>query len=252
MYEAKKDDLESIQKIYNEYGFVVIRAYIAPERIDTIRESLRRYIEDTVPTLHGKDVIRESDGEAIRNLFRMHEHDPFFLELGNNADALAIADVLVNGKAELRAVQTFSKPARVGSPVPQHQDNAYFCFTPPDAFTFWVAIDPATAENGPVHYLPGSHASGSLEHRYSGQPGNSLMMSEPRPVKKSDVFRALLAPGDAVLHHCRTIHFSGPNTSDKPRVGMVIPYAGTHISTDDELKRFYSTVSAKIGKPLYH
>ena len=165
---------------------------------------------------------------------------------------LAVADSLVNGKAVLRAVQTFSKPAKVGSPVPQHQDNAYFCLTPPDSFTMWVAVDPATEENGPVHYLPGSHLRGSFEHEYSGQPGNSLKMSRPQPVDGGKAFRALMQPGDVIFHHCKVVHFSGANKSDKPRVGMVIPYAGSHVQTDGDLKKIYDAVSAKVGKPLRH
>ena len=80
---------------------------------------------------------------------------------------------LVNGPLAVMAVESFNKPARVGSPVPPHQDNAYFCQEPADVLTVWIALDPATQENGAVEYFLGSHhelwphkPSGSKETRW--------------------------------------------------------------------------------------
>lgn len=251
-FELTGTNIDSINQAFNEHGFVVVRSFFSKDEIAELRRALDRYVAETVPALNGTDVVFEKNGTAIRNLFRMEQHDTFFDTFGRRPEVLSVADVLANGKASLRAVQTFNKPAAVGSPVPQHQDNAYFCLTPPDAFTMWVAVDAATEENGPVHYLPGTHTLGSLEHVYSGQAGNSLKMSSPRRFEKEDVYRALMDPGDVIFHHCRTIHFSGPNTSGKNRVGMVIPYAGTHVEEDATLKKTYEAVSATVGKPLRH
>ena len=54
---------------------------------------------------------------------------------------------MVHGEPVSMGVETFNKPAKVGSGVPPHQDNAYFCLTPPDALTIWIALDAATMES---------------------------------------------------------------------------------------------------------
>ena len=64
---------------------------------------------------------------------------------------------LVHGEPVNLGVETFNKPARIGSAVPAHQDNAYFCQSPPDVLTVWIAMDPVTEANGPVFYERGSH-----------------------------------------------------------------------------------------------
>ena len=89
---------------------------------------------------------------------------------------------LVHGEPLLCAVETFNKPARVGSGVPYHQDNAYFCQTPPDMLTVLIAIDAVTEANGPVYFVKGSHQGGMLPTMPSGVRGNSIGMAEASQV----------------------------------------------------------------------
>src|SRR5262249_39404257 len=126
-----------------------------------------------------------------------------------------------------------------GSGVPPHQDNAYFCQSPPDALTVWIAMDAATMENGPIFYLKGSHTSGVSPHRPSGVAGNSMGLTRMPPHEKSDEFCGTLGAGDALIHHSQTIHWSGPNKTDHPRCGMLLVYRGAHTTKDPALKDAY-------------
>src|SRR5262249_3890339 len=48
---------------------------------------------------------------------------------------------------------------------PWHQDNAYFDWTPLDGVLgVWIALDPATVENGCMQIAPGSHNAGPTPH----------------------------------------------------------------------------------------
>jgi ectoine hydroxylase-related dioxygenase (phytanoyl-CoA dioxygenase family) len=140
----------------------------------------------------------------------------------------------------LAAVETFNKPARVGSGVPYHQDNAYFCRTPPDMLTVWIAIDAVTQANGPVFFVKGSHRGGVQPTKPSGVRGNSIGMAEPCTSPLTDQFCGLLNPGDATIHHCNTIHHSAPNTTDHSRLGLLLVYRGEHTQTDPNLKASYT------------
>jgi len=64
---------------------------------------------------------------------------------------------MVNGQLAVMAVEPFDKPARVGAPVPPHQDNAYICQQPADVLSVWITLDPANEANGAVEYFLGSH-----------------------------------------------------------------------------------------------
>jgi ectoine hydroxylase-related dioxygenase (phytanoyl-CoA dioxygenase family) len=65
-------------------------------------------------------------------------------------------------------------------------------------------------------------------------------MAEPSPVPLSDQFCGLLAPGDATIHHCVTIHHSAPNTTDFSRLGLLLVYRGSHTQEDPALKAAYT------------
>jgi phytanoyl-CoA hydroxylase len=80
----------------------------------------------------------------------------------------------------LVGVETFNKPARIGSGVPYHQDNAYFCQSPPDMLTVWIAIDAVTEANGPVFFVKGSHRPACPHEtqrraRQQHRPGTALI-----------------------------------------------------------------------------
>jgi ectoine hydroxylase-related dioxygenase (phytanoyl-CoA dioxygenase family) len=157
---------------------------------------------------------------------------------------LALVRTLVRGEPVLMAVETFNKPARVGSGVPPHQDNAYFCQAPPDVLTIWVAVDAVTEANGPVFYLKGSHRGGTRPHRPSGVAGNSMGLANMPHHDDGDVFRGTLEPGDALIHHCETVHWSGPNQTDDPRCGLLMVFRGAHTADDPKLKGAYAGARA--------
>lgn len=111
------------------------------------------------------------------------------------------------------------KPPRVGDSLPWHQDEAYwdpqFVYR---ALGCWLPLDDATAENGAMRFIPGSHKGGICEHRHvNNDPTTPALYVE---VAAEDDARAVLAPlraGGAIFHHSRTLHSSGPNTTDKVR-----------------------------------
>ena len=235
---------QEIVKQYEQDGVVRVSAFLSPAETKKIRAEIERYSRDIAPTLAASEVTFEADGKTPRNLWRMEQHDPFFGELAKRSDILCLVRELVHGEPVLLGVETFNKPAKIGSGVPPHQDNAYFCQTPPDVLTIWIAMDSATEANGPVLYARGSHKVGMVPHKASGVKGNSIGLAEK--FDHSDPFVGLLNPGDALIHHCQTIHYSGPNRTDFPRCGFLLVYKGSHTQTDPMLKVAYDKARASV------
>src|SRR5688572_5598076 len=237
-------DTDSIARDYRQDGVVRISNFLPPDLMKDVRAQLDRYVTQVAPTLPPGDRTFEADGKTVRNLWRMEQHDPFFRDLAARSEILDLVRILVNGEPVLMGVETFNKPARVGSGVPPHQDNAYFCQTPPDALTIWIALDAATLDNGPIYYLKASHTAGVFEHRPSGIAGNSMGLVAMPPHEKSEEFCGTLSPGDALIHHCQTVHWSSPNKTDHPRCGLLIVSRGAHTSHDAQLKSRYDAARA--------
>lgn len=241
-------NLAQLKREYDSDGVVGVRPFFGAEVLAEVKDRLAEYIEKRVADLPRGDFTLESDGKTVRNLWRMEKHDPYFLELASELQTWEMISVLLDDEPVLAGVETFNKPARVGSGVPPHQDNAYFCRTPAAALTVWVAIDEATVQNGPIHYVRGSHRLGVLPHRSSGVAGNSMGLQKMPAHSEADLFCGTLKPGDALIHHCQTIHWSAVNQTDRPRCGLLMVYRGANTEFDAGLKQAYdAAIGAAAG-----
>lgn len=111
------------------------------------------------------------------------------------------------------------KPPKIGEPLPWHQDEAYW---DPSlvyrALGCWMPLDAATRENGCMSFIPGSHRSEVLPHRHVGDdPRVHALYTTPDPAETARAVPVPVPAGGAVFHHSRTLHASGPNTTDKVR-----------------------------------
>jgi ectoine hydroxylase-related dioxygenase (phytanoyl-CoA dioxygenase family) len=244
----QQSDPTNLLREYERDGVVRVRRFLSAGEVAAVRAELERYIREDLASKPADAATFEKDGRTVRNLWRLELHNPMLHSLAEREDIRALVAPLVRGAPVLAAVETFNKPARIGSGVPYHQDNAYFCRTPPDMLTVWIAIDAVTEANGPVFFVKGSHKLGALPTKPSGVRGNSIGMAEPSTVPLEEQFCGLLDPGDATIHHCNTIHHSAPNTTDRARLGLLFVFRGSHTETDPALKAAY-TVAATATPP---
>ena len=167
-----------------------------------------------------------------------------FTQLLHSEKMLSVATTLLGEPAVPRAVELFAKPALVGLPSPWHQDNAYWCLEPPHGLTIWIALDRCTAENGGLTYLRGSHHLGDLTHHPSFAPGSSQTVVSLPPC---EVVTPALFPGDAMIHHCLTIHGSAENKSGRSRRGVTLQYQGISAKVNQEkLKAYEASLEAQV------
>jgi ectoine hydroxylase-related dioxygenase (phytanoyl-CoA dioxygenase family) len=228
---------------YERDGVIHIPQFLSAEEVTAVREELTRYIRDDLASQPLDSRTMEKDEKTVRNLWRLEQHNAFFKRLAEREDIRRLVAALVHGDPVMAGVETFNKPALIGSGVPYHQDNAYFCQEPPDMLTIWIAIDAVTAANGPVFFIPGSHKNGMKPTRPSGVRGNSIGLAEIPDVPLSQQICGLLAPGDATIHHCETIHHSAPNTTPHSRLGLLLVYRGGHSRTNPTLKAAYTAAA---------
>src|SRR4051794_16830008 len=150
-------DAKALITNYERDGVVRIKHFLDPNELNVIREEIGNYVRDIAPSLETSEVTFEADGQTARNLWRMEKHSPFFGAFAQKPEILRLVRDLVQGEPVNLGVEPFNKPPRIGSAVPPHQDNAYFCQSPADVLTVWIALDPVTDANGPVFYERGSH-----------------------------------------------------------------------------------------------
>src|SRR5256712_6750333 len=105
-----------------------------------------------------------------------------------------------------------------------HQDATYFGLRPYVHVTAWLALTDATAENGCMEFLPGSHARGQLPHR-AGVVASSVNRAGQAVVTDVDDTPAGLSPpraGGFSLHPTLCLPPSQPNPSPGRRIGPAV------------------------------
>ena len=128
-------------------------------------------------------------------------------------------------------VQLLYKPPVAGAGssrthVGWHQDRNYWGAWEEgsELFTAWVALSEVGLDDGPMHFVRGSHQWGLL-------PGSDFFGQDLAEQKRelaalaSDEWvevAATLPKGGVSFHHCLTLHGSGPNYSAGPRRSLAI------------------------------
>lgn len=117
----------------------------------------------------------------------------------------------------------WSKGPGDGKFVSWHQDGAYNPFDRNTGATVWLALTDATEEMGCMHFIPGSHRDPTVTHQETFAEDN--MLSRGQTVLNVDESKGVALPvmaGQISVHHEMVVHGSGPNTSDKLRLGISI------------------------------
>jgi phytanoyl-CoA hydroxylase len=110
--------------------------------------------------------------------------------------------------------------------TPPHQDNAELKATA-NVVTIWLALDPVDDANGCLLYIPGSHKLGFRPHGKPVGHAEAGGMLDYGLADESAGVPIHLQPGDAVAHHGTTIHWTGPNNSQRNRRAVTMVFRGT-------------------------
>jgi len=139
-------------------------------------------------------------------------------------------------------------PADDDTSIGWHTDRHYWC--PPwqthsELFTAWVALSDVTAPSGPMRLVPGSHRTevgdegGDFFAQDLESQRASIQLPDGMPWREVE---AILPAGGVSIHNMNTLHGSGPNVSDRPRLSFAI-----HMRTD----RSWTTDETRVGLAEY-
>ena len=126
----------------------------------------------------------------------------------------------------------FVKAPGAGTPLAWHQDALTYGLDGAaiGAVRVWLALTPATPENGPLCYLAGSHELGVLPHRRANSlEGRARGDEVCLDVSRFDRHEVVARPGQCSLHNLLVVHGSGVNTTGSPRLSIAIDYVSTAV-----------------------
>jgi hypothetical protein len=205
-------------------GFVIVRSLFTAEEM---RELARIAAADQELLRRAESFSDQSGGAASASRLNTPGDDIYgcIMRSRRVVDAM---EQLLGGEVYHWHSKLMLKEPRSGGAWEWHQDYGYwyawnYCLYPLMAACS-ISIDHATAANGCLRLLKGSHRMGRIDHgEHDGQ-----MCADPERVEQArrrhELVAAETAPGDAVFFDCNLLHSSAPNRSDQRRWTFICCY----------------------------
>jgi ectoine hydroxylase-related dioxygenase (phytanoyl-CoA dioxygenase family) len=229
---------------YHEHGYVAGIPILDDRQVEALRAELAEWFHADHP---GRELWYEYHTNESNDPNNVLFHalgawriKPGFHDILWNPAFTVPAAQLLGGAVRFWHDQLFCKPAHHGGVVAWHQDYSYWTRTVPlQHLTCWTGLDDATADNGCLQYIPGSHRWNLLP--VTGLAGD---MDAIKKVLTPDQWEALQNPvaielkkGYGSFHHPLLMHGSYANATDRPRRAVVLNAFkdGTRSDTDEVL-----------------
>jgi non-haem Fe2+, alpha-ketoglutarate-dependent halogenase len=224
--KAAPDEEDSlvIRANYQRDGFVFPFRIFSHEEVESFRGS---YFE--FRGRHAEELAddRRSAQMLVHN--QTHLVLDWVADIAAREEILDLVELFIGGDMALWHSQWIVKmPGAQGlanAPLPWHQDAVNLAFDPPEAVTVWIALSEATPDNGGMKFVPGSHTGGLLPFESNQRDERSPVTRGPIVgVDTSSPVDVRLHPGEVSVHHPCLVHASATNTSDAPRVALLLRY----------------------------
>ncbi|MBI3451631.1 MAG: phytanoyl-CoA dioxygenase family protein, partial [Rhodospirillales bacterium] len=148
------------------------------------------------------------------------------------------AEALLGGPVYHYQSKLTAKSPYVGGAWEWHQDYGYWYYNGclfPDMFSTMIALDRATAENGCLQVVKGSHKLGRIDHVPLTPGQNEVDPARMKHIlERLEIVHCELEPGDTLFFHANTIHRSDQNRSPNRRWTLLICY---NLVSNDAFKK---------------
>lgn len=234
---------DSQRAAYREQGFLALAGVVDSAEITRVRDIFERLFRSQAGRQTGDflDLAGADDDVSAATLPQILmplKYAPELERCSLRDAARQIARGLLGDGIQDEGEHAILKPAHGGPETPLHQDEAFWSdATDYDSLSVWFPLQDVSDENGCMRFVPRSHQLGVFPHhsvdgdvRKNGLEIDHATGFDTAPVQ--------LAAGGATVHHCRTIHGAGPNSTASPRFAYIFGF-GLPARRSDTLRDFY-------------
>jgi ectoine hydroxylase-related dioxygenase (phytanoyl-CoA dioxygenase family) len=216
---------------YFESGYLLVESVIGRDWLDRLNAVVDGYVEQSRGLERSDGVIDLEPGHSAerprpRRIAQPVNHHPIFWEFASESILGDMVADLLGPDVKFHHANLNFKWSGGGQEVSWHQDIPFFPHTNYSMLnigTYLVDVDQAMA---PLKVIPGSHEGPIYSHydadeKWVGSIGAA-------DVARLGTERAVPLAGPAgscTIHHCRAVHASEPNHSDRPRPLLINSYS---------------------------
>ena len=216
---------------YHRDGYLAVPRLIDAERVAELRRVTDVFVERSrgiarSDAVFDVDPRHSATAPIVRRIKNPADQDPLYAWVALESPILDIVTELLGPSIRFHHSKLNLKGGRVGAPVEVHQDAAFYPHSNDDVLAVGLLLDDATADNGAMAVLPGSHR-GPIYTHFDAQ-GRFVGGVREDDIARLDRSRAVvltLPAGSIHIHHYRLVHWSAPNTSAGDRRLLINAYA---------------------------
>jgi ectoine hydroxylase-related dioxygenase (phytanoyl-CoA dioxygenase family) len=218
---------------YHRDGFLTVRSVLSYGEVALIK---RAADEDRAAD---QQAAATGDNDGAKRLSTWFDpSDTIYGAVARSESVVEAAEKLLGDEAYHFQSQMALKEAQAGAASSWHQDYAAWYHDGvlfPDLVVAFMAIDPATRQNGCLQIIEGSQRLGRIDHDMSAKQPCADPHRVADILKRLPLVHVTMEPGDVVYFHANTLHRSDKNTSDDPRWSMLCFYNSRSNAPDQGL-----------------
>src|SRR5437588_8407319 len=215
---------------YHADGYLVLPRVIDVAEVQALRRVTDAFVERSRRLSRGDGVFdldprHTAEAPVLRRIKNPADHDPLYRWVAFESPIPDIVAELIGPALRFNHSKLNLKSSRIGAPVEFHQDAAFYPHSNDDVLAVGLLLDDATAENGAMAVLPGSHRGPIHTHfDAQGRFTGGLRSEDVARLDRSVAVLLALPAGSIHIHHYRLVHWSAPNTSPGERRLLINSY----------------------------
>jgi len=234
---------------FRDEGFLAVAQALTRTEVDQAQEGLRalaragspadiqyeRMAQDRLGQLSADERL-----DVTRKFMWFSEHDARLRALAHHPGILTAVERLLGATPHMFQDMALLKPPGGGREKPWHQDNAFFRMEPGTPIVgVWIALDEATADNGCMRVIPGSHREGPRRHAFL----RDLQVCDGEvPIERG--VAVPLRPGGLLFFDGLMMHGTPANQTTSRRRALQFHYtvAAPDRTTEDQHRAYFGWV----------
>ena len=216
---------------YHRDGYVAVPRVLDADTVQALRRVTDAFVERSraitrSDSVYDLDPRHSAAGPVLRRIKNPADHDALYRWVALESPIPDIVTELIGPSIHFHHSKLNLKGSRIGAPVEVHQDAAFYPHSNDDVLAVGLLLDDATADNGALTVLPGSHR-GPIYTHYDAQGSfvGCMRREDIEGLDRSGAPLLALPAGSIHIHHYRLVHWSAPNTSTGERRLLINAYS---------------------------
>lgn len=209
-------------RFYRENGYLMIEDAVSTDLLTRLRDVTHAFIDASREVTESNDAYdldrgHSADAPRLTRIKLPHKQHPVYMEALKDSGITEALTDLLGANTQLITAKLNTKAPGGGAAVEWHRDWAFYPHTNDDLLAFGLMLEDVDVENGPLMVQPGSHLGPVLSHHQDGVFCGAIDPDDPL-FRPDETVTLTGKAGSMTVHHCRTLHGSAPNLSDRARL----------------------------------